>query len=416
MHWGCTVNASVVDNSELGSGKVAAMNRNIFCNVLYVVLLLQTKLYCGTLDTWPGGPQDGQAIVVDTPWTIDTTLGDYAQGAIAFKEGLHILDGGFATYLAVSLPLSKKWVFHGSAPTAYSLFLGADLHLSESTSIYGETYDNIQSSDLGSMRDFPYDESLYKTIYLDGDASIESGGFIFSGMIIDGQGHTLTLSPNCYVTFNSIIFRNITLSGLSGGNFDIMGRLRFQNVELRSLSGGQVDFNVATGGVFQSVFLRFGGTVRFTNFAAYRFLCMASTPDPAYFVIEENANVIIENSSLIRGRNGGWEPFVPLYFVFESPHSYLTLDNSTFGADDYWPWGNDSPIEQGLQLTTGTVVVKGKSALTASSNLASGRTVPIVLGDGLDAANDLKFKFDAGAILTMSATNTNCLITLSNVH
>jgi len=377
---------------------------------ILVLWLLFGGVQATTIDTWPAGAEAGQAIILDNPWTLDVgPYTDYAKGAVAMKNGLHIINSWGSFYgdasLGVLFPIQKKIIVEGSVE-AGRIYLLTDLHLSESTSLYAQN----------SYGSFSVESTDLQTIYLDGDVSIEQGWWELTNVVIDGQGHTLTIASGVQLDFFGITLRNLVLKVLSGASvyFDRMSSM-LENMEIRPPAGSQMAFTLSNDRT-----LTIRGTVKFGNFCDYFVgpYTRGGSSSPCYIAIEQNANLIVENSTLTRRFADpalGVLDDVELSFIFGSKNAYLTLDNSTFGDDDqgYSRWGY---VDHPMKLKQGTVVVKGKSTIKSTTDLAYPYQVPIIFGDGVDANNDINFKIESGATLALESTSTRGLIVLNNVH
>jgi len=401
------------------------------CRLFLVGIFMTVFCRLGAVSiTTLSGPKLDKSLTVTWKWRLDAGAGDSALGSIAFDEGLEVLGGGVdptpgTVTLGVMFPIQKildlstDWI-----PGGRYISLTQDLHLGEGLVIYLPdtvgTQIPFRDLHLGSY------SGQRRTIYLDGDVSLASMGQTFlwlDNVIVDGQGHKLTLGVNQNsgaICCTNVIWRNMTLINawnnfLDGvftqeGTFTINGSATFKDMDFQVLRG--YPFTIASPGS-----VRVEGTVTFGNFGEYR-LSNYGVGYISTLTIAENSNLIVDNSSLYRN----WYSFVPFNIAFESDTSLLTLQNSSFGVDnDRWKsffagWIGVADQDP-LVLSKGKIIVKGASSLVAyGSGLESGARARLYIGDGLDPANDLNIEITPGSTLDLDVSDTNCLIKLQNVH
>jgi hypothetical protein len=402
-----------------------------------------------SVNTLSGGDLD-KCKIFTTPFSM--SAGDSAYGSVEFREGVLFNATSLWTTntLSISLPLCKSMTFSGGSWGAYygiRIFLQHDLHLDGRNGNFLIDLTNLYPGP-ASVANYAYilgdDNATGKqpTIYLDSDVTISgyrrySGGLLFlENLIIDGQGHVMDFThciqggvaaTNC--TFRNVILKNVwnafsrdaSVAFAIGGNFrPTFGGISDQMETIVAVFDN-VNFIVRRNHQFVFILNGYehqgGSRIEIRNnviLGNYGEFWIYNPYGYALnlFKITNNANLIIENSSLGIPREH-ISGSMPIWF--ESDLAQMTLDNSTF------VYSNDRGFYAGarditLTLSVGTVSVQGNSSFEADGWFSANGHATLLLGDGVSPAGDLDIIIEPGATLNLVATNTNGLVKLQNVH
>ncbi len=408
-----------------------------FICILFCLLMFSMNSVLSRSVTTLSGPDLNKAIVYTTEFVMTGT--DFAYGMVELDAGISVSGGGS---IGIDGSIKKQIRFLSDS----TIRLTQNLHLEGfrgsfllDTSLVSD--DDCEISSLG--------QPLY-TLYLDSDVTVSSGAHIrrkqnikLENIIVDGQGHTIDFANSLYcgfvlgvnVTLKNMMIKNawyyvdpMTLEGR--GNFQLItfaGSTTFDNVQFLVRKFQPLEFVLAgiTGPGFDfRRKLNIKNNVLLGNYGQYGIWSFGwGYPANSMVIIDNNSNLIVQDSSLIFNRYYNSDlanPKAPLQLVFQSNTSFLTIDNSIVGLDNdnIFPSIADHPFETDLTLTlsVGTINVKGNSILQANSLLARNGKATLKIGDGLSASGDMNIIINPGATLNLVATNTNCSVRLENLH
>jgi len=403
-----------------------------FTQAYFILLASCSTLYAPSLDT-TSGTNMNKSLIITTSWNLDPTFTQTAMGSIAFTEGLSVTGTG-QVWLGLNFPIRKQLNLRNQYATG-RIILKKDLHLAEGTIIYGPNDGGVA---------FESPEGERRTVHLDGDVTISGQAIADSASIIglfnadlDGHGHTLTLGANAsagafYLSARAGL-HNVTIKNCWNRYNDGYGTLVYSGAsepyDQNGLTFENVNF-IARRGMPMSFFMLgfyapfnfiIRGNTTFGNFGDYAFFNIGPG-GTSYLVIEENSSLIIKDSTLTSGLwwDLGGTPR-SIRFWFKSDTSKLILDNATFANNnnilDTGLFFAQGLRDQTVTLTNGTLVVRGRSTLQATTDLLSAdRTSTFSIGDGMNPNNDFHIVVEPGATLDLIAANTNSRIVINNVH
>jgi hypothetical protein len=384
------------------------------------------------------GPDLDKAKIITYEFVMTGT--DYAYGMVEFDEGITVSGGGISP-IGIDGSIKKQIRFLAEK----EIDLAQNLHFDGFRGSF--LLDMSLANDECSIRG--PSQPLY-ILYLDSDVTVSSGdqirrkqNILLENIIIDGQGHTIDFANSLHCGF--ILGVNVTLKNMmlknvwyqldpitfeSRGNFQLLtlaGNTTFDNVQFLARKFQPLEFVLSgiTGPGFDfRRKLSIKNNVLWGNYGQYAIWSFGwGYPANSMFIIDNNSNLIVQDSSLIFNRyydSDLTKPKAPLQVVFQSNTSFLTIDNSIVGLtnDNVFPDGSDHPFETDLTLTlsVGTINVKGNSTLQADSLLARNGKATLKIGDGVSAASDMNIIINPGATLNLVSTNTNCSVKLQNVH
>lgn len=274
-------------------------------------------------------------------------------------------------------------LFDGDTVKGYATLAGgfvvdanATVTLSHIVPPVGGTITLLENSTLAISGDLHLDSmaqlSMSGSVYVDsgGGALVLHGDLALPNQIInlvnhdwtvDGQSHTLTFNGATMFDLGgqTLTLRNMTIRGLTGGSqFLGLGTLVLDNCKIDLGPGTTFTYDNANLTINRDVDVRGGGTFRFDGMGT----------------------MTLNSFSTLRvdpGTTFDYNCFSRNLFVMSDATSTLELDSCTLKAQGM----------EGLQLTTGRVVVEGE--VTADNGANTSPSNGIQLGDGATAANML---------------------------
>ena len=329
---------------------------------------------------------------VDSKLTPTLHVGDSIRGFVMFKNGFRI-DNGPVFYDADG-PLYGNIVFNNGASS--TLQLGSDLRLGTTGWFNGDstTYGSISGAGNPAAG-----AAAGNAILMGGDQTLAGNLTITSTLIIDGCGHTLTVSSNGRFTLDNrstLTLRNMDLVISVTSPFTttgVQGYIGLENVNI-FLTQNSTIFGSTTNALNMTRIQGFVGvwgpyrayanSTRFDNPNGYKTNIAINQGSTLY--IGPGTTLDLKNLAMPKANKIG----------LNDSTSTLWLD----GCELYW--GTTTAANLGLQLQRGTLLLDDKVKITDTSSPNNAVDTGFVLGDGSSSSNDVDVRVLGGGYVIMN--------------
>ena len=265
-------------------------------------------------------------------------------------KGFATLAGGFSVNAYATVTLSHVVPPVGGTillAEGATLVISGDLHLDSTAQL--------------SMSSAVYVDGGGGALVLGGDLALPAQPIILFNhdWVIDGQSHTLTFNGGTLIDLGgrTLTLRNMTIRGLAGvGQFSGDGTLALENCKIDLGPGMTFAFVNANLTIQGDVAVRGGGTFQFGS--------MGTMTLNSFSTLRVEPGTTFDYGCMLRN-----------LFAMNAATSTLELDSCTLKAHGM----------EGLQLTTGRVIVEGEVTADNGSNTSINNGIQ--LGDGVTVVN-----------------------------
>jgi hypothetical protein len=325
--------------------------------------------------------------------TPSLSVGDVMRGFIMFKNGFRV--GSGPVFYDADGPIYGNIVFNNT--TTSTIQLGSDMRLGTTGWFSGDStnYGNISGAGRVTAN------AQGNAILMGGDQALAANLTITSTLIIDGCGHTLTVSANGLFTLanrSTLTLRNMDLvvsvtSLFAAGTAGIANYVGLENVNIFLTQNATIFGDTAQSQIMTRIqgfvgvwgpYRAYANSTRFDNPNGYK------------------TNIAINQGSTLYIGPG---TTLDLKYLAMPMANKIGLNDSTSvlwldGCELYW--GTTTAANLGVQLQRGTLLLDDKVKITDTSSPNNAVDTGFVLGDGSNSANDVDVRVLGGGYVVMN--------------